>query len=274
MTDQINRKAIAQRAVRLETLTVEYVPTDSINPNSYNPNRQDKDDFALLLRSIREDGFTQPVVVHKETRTIVDGEHRWRAARELGMAELPVVFVDMDAEQMRLSTLRHNRARGSEDVDLTAALYRDLRELGALDQARDALGLSAQELEALLDDTPAPEALAGTEFGQAWVPEGRRYSPTEGEESTEGVRTPTLEGSTPAALAQIQAAQERLDSATTEEERTAALNDRGNAVYRISLAFRGEEAEVIKAALGEHPAERLLELCRAREARGPVEATA
>ncbi len=110
------RKALESRASRLGALTVEYLAINAVRPNSYNPNRQSKDDFELLSRSIDEDGFNQPIVVRKETMEIVDGEHRWRCAREKGFTQIPCVLVSMTDQQMRVSTLRHNRARGSEDL--------------------------------------------------------------------------------------------------------------------------------------------------------------
>lgn len=128
--------AIADRAHALERLKIEYVSTDMLKPNTYNPNRQSAHDFELLLRSITEDGFTQPIITLPDL-TIVDGEHRWRAARHLELKQVPIVKVDMTPEQMRIATLRHNRARGSEDITLAAEVLRDLRELGALDWATE-----------------------------------------------------------------------------------------------------------------------------------------
>jgi hypothetical protein len=255
------KAAVAQKAEALERLEVEYVPTESIQPNAYNPNRQADREFQLLLRSMREDGFTQPVVVLRDRREIVDGEHRWRAAKELGMPEIPVVFVDMDEAQMRLSTLRHNRARGSEDLDLTTSLFRDLRELGALDSAQDALGLDSSDLERILDDSPASEALAGDEFGQAWEPTGTQYARAEFEESVNS-GTPRLVSGTPGALAELERGQAAADAAGTEPERVAALRSRG--VYRLALTYSSQDAIVVRQVLGDQPAARVVELCRAR----------
>ena len=119
---------------------------------------------------MKEDGFTQPVIVQKSTGEIVDGEHRWRASQALNMEKIPVVYVDMTDEQRRVSTLRHNRARGSEDIQLTAQVMRDLEKLGALDWAQDTLMLSDVEVNRLLEDVPAPESLKNEEFSTAWTP--------------------------------------------------------------------------------------------------------
>jgi len=284
--------AVEQKARALERLHVEYVPVRDLSPNTYNPNVQSDHDFELLCRSILEDGFTQPIVAARVTsefkkdqafkvfklgdQVITDGEHRWTALictehakrslqtplaikadtwremrehrlewmAEVGDTEIPVVFTPMTPAQMRVATLRHNRARGSEDFDLTAALLRDLESLGALDWAQDALLMDDVEIQALLENVPAPEALAGTEYGEAWEP---------GEREDEGTMTQ-------AAVEEMRQAERKAAEARTEEERIAAHRDAD--IFRLSLIFTGDEARVVKAVLGERPAERVLDLCR------------
>lgn len=154
---------------RLTELQVETWPIDKLIPNEYNPNRQSDHEFELLKRSITDDGMTQPVLVMRATGQIVDGEHRWRACKELGYTEIPVVPVDMTEEQRRVATLRHNLARGSHDIDLTANVLRDLQNLGALDWARDALQLDQVEVDRLLADmTPVQEWGQNEQFSEGW----------------------------------------------------------------------------------------------------------
>lgn len=250
------KKAIQERAAKLEKLVIEYVPINSIKPNAYNANRQSEHEFELLCKSIEEDGFTQPIVALKEQREIIDGEHRWRAASTLGFTEVPVVFLTRTEAQRRIATLRHNRARGSEDIELTAAIFRDLQELGALDQAQDSLMLDDLEINKLLEDIKAPEDLMNDEFSEGWEP---------GEVTDQGERPAGGEGTvntsmTPSAVEQIRQQEQRLQEAKTEEDKAAARRD--TQVYRVALVFSGEEAEVVKASLGEKPAERLLWMCQ------------
>lgn len=262
------RKAVEKKARALTRLAVEYVGVETIKPNRYNPNRQSDHDFELLLRSMREDGFTQPIVVQEKTREIVDGEHRWRAAKELGLTEIPVVFVDMTPEQMRISTLRHNRARGSEDIELSAQVLRDLRELGALDWAQDSLMLDDVELQRLMDDVTAPEALAGEEFKESWEPDGAHQAAP----SADVAEVIASDGSVSAvasSVAAVDALRERerkIAAAKTAEEREMVRREA--AVYRLHMIFAGEEAEAVKAALGDRPAESLVTMCREKMARG------
>jgi ParB-like chromosome segregation protein Spo0J len=246
---------IDKQAATLERLTVEYVEIGRCKPNSYNPNRQSDDEHELLMRSIREDGFTQPIVVANDY-TIVDGEHRWRAAATLGMTEIPVVVVPMEAAQARIATLRHNRARGSEDLMLTAEVLRDLQKLGALDWAADSLMLDDVELQRLLDDVPAPEALAGDEFSDAWVP----ARAADGDVNVDGqINRNTVASATPEAIEAQRAAERAMTAAHTEEERIQIRRDQD--VYRLVITFSGEQGSLVKRVLGDQPASMILQLC-------------
>lgn len=249
------RPTIEKNNAVLEQLEVTYVPIDSIKPNKYNPNRQSEHDFKLLCASIAEDGFTQPVVAQRETKEIVDGEHRWRACKALGYEEIPVVFTDMTAEQMRIATLRHNRARGSEDEALAGEVFRQLASLGAIDHAKDSLQLDDVEVERmmkemgeveahLVPDDAVPQEMLG--------PSGKGLTE---EDKAKGVDT---------SADTFRAKQKMLEQAKAQEERKMLAEDQK--VYRLMLFYTGEEAEIIKLALdhGEGQAANLLALCAAQ----------
>lgn len=275
------KKTVEKTNQVLERLVVEYVEPSALRPNDYNPNRQSDHDFELLLRSMREDGFTQPVVAQRDG-TIVDGEHRWRAGQALGMSEIPVVYVDMTPEQMRIATLRHNRARGSEDIELAASVLRDLAQLGALDYAQDSLLLDDVELQRLMEDIPAPDALAGEEFTTAWEPtesEGGQEDDAIADtatQTTQGtvIATPNggtaIQGASAAAIEAARLRERQLAQAKTTEERQAIQRE-AQAFHRIMLMFHGDEALLVQTVLGDQPAQRLVELCRAEAERSGID---
>ena len=252
---------VSKQYKTLETLQIQYVSPTEVKPNSYNPNRQSDRDFELLLKSMKEDGFTQPVIVQKSTSEIVDGEHRWRASQALGMEKIPVVYVEMTDEQRRVSTLRHNRARGSEDIQLTAQVMRDLEKLGALDWAQDTLMLSDVEVNRLLEDVPAPESLKNEEFSTAWTPTDADTEQDSVEATEHKVSGGTMMKSLSVdALEQQRNLEKKLQEAKSEEERQMARQD--SDMYRISLVFSGAEAGVIRSVLGKKPAEKMLDMCK------------
>jgi hypothetical protein len=296
------RAAVAKRAERLEQLKIEYVTLSSLKPNSYNPNRQSDYDFQLLCMSIIEDGYTQPIVVQRKDDTIIDGEHRWTAmivvytlAKEFnlvqvakgevaidpariveiradrlnylkGVAEetMAVVKTDMTQEQMKIATLRHNRARGEEDIELTAQVLRDLQQLGALEWAQDSLQMSDDEINRMIEDIDVPEALAGEEFNGAWEPEQKRAGVAT--ESTEGQTDSSSSGGTITSAATVEAIDEQrkrekqIAEAKSEEEREKIREE--SKIHRLNLVFSGEEAELIEEILGRYPAERLVKMAR------------
>jgi len=260
------KKEIDKKNVSLQELAIEYVSVDSIKPNNYNPNRQSEHDFELLLKSMEEDGFTQPIIVQKATKMIVDGEHRWRATTVLGYKEIPVVFVEMTPEQMRIATLRHNRARGSEDMELSVQVLRDLQELGALDWAQDSLMLTDEEVNRLLEDIPVPEALANDDYSQSWEPSELSDEDNQITDTTSRQVDGTTHGGemiTAASTKAVETIKERqalIEKAKNEEEREMARQQ--TKLYRVSLIFANEEAEIIEKVLGKEPALKLLELCK------------
>src|SRR5581483_6794086 len=66
---------------------VEWVHRDLLKPNHYNPNRVAPPELELLITSILEDGFTQPIVVLPDY-TIVDGFHRYLVSGDLRLMQL------------------------------------------------------------------------------------------------------------------------------------------------------------------------------------------
>lgn len=112
----------------MKPLKIDYVPVDDLYPNDYNPNTHSADSFDLLIKSLLYFGFTQPIVVHRDTMTIVDGENRFRAASIIGYKMVPVCFVDFDEEKLKYATIMHNMARGHNNDEMMDRLKTYLDE--------------------------------------------------------------------------------------------------------------------------------------------------
>lgn len=157
------------------------VPIERIKPNNYNPNTVAPPEMRLLYESIRTDGYTMPIVCYYNRQTdvyiIVDGFHRYRIMlehrdiydREKGM--LPVSVINKPIDQRMASTIRHNRARGSHDVDLMSNIVKELHELGRSDAwISKHLGMDRDEILRLKQVTGLAELFKDIKFGQAWRP--------------------------------------------------------------------------------------------------------
>lgn len=157
------------------------VPIEIIVPNSYNPNAVAPPEMKLLYDSIKEDGYTMPIVCYysrmKDVYVIVDGFHRYRVMkehkdiyeRENGM--LPVTVIDKSLSNRMASTIRHNRARGSHDVDLMSNIIKELHEIGRSDAwISKHMGMSKDEILRLKQITGLAALFRDVEFGKAWKP--------------------------------------------------------------------------------------------------------
>lgn len=85
------------------------IPIEDIEPNPRQP-RQDIGDLTELVASVRENGILEPVLVRPDGGRfqIIAGERRYRAALEVGLAELPCIVRDAtDAEVMELALVEN-----------------------------------------------------------------------------------------------------------------------------------------------------------------------
>jgi len=251
------RPEVQKNNVVLDQLEVIYLPVNDIKPNSYNPNRQSEHDFELLCKSIAEDGFTQPIVVQQQTKEIVDGEHRWRACKALGFAEVPCVLTSMTPEQMRIATLRHNRARGSEDANLAADVLKQIADMGAIDWAADSLGMDEVEIERLTKELADQSEVAQM---QVAVPEEMLGPRGKGMTSVDQSKAIDFSAD------ETRAKEKILAQAKQQEERAMIKQDEN--VYRVVLFFTGDEAKIVKSVLEANgsSAKNLLDICRAEAA--------
>ena len=155
-----------------------WVKQEAVHANEYNPNRIPSPEMQLLHTSIREDGYTMPIVTYdmrNGTREIVDGFHRNRIAREYPDIQhriqgyLPVTTLNKPLDQRIAATIRHNRARGTHEVELMGNIVKELHDLGRSDDwIAKHLGMDADEILRLKQITGLAELFANEEFSAAW----------------------------------------------------------------------------------------------------------
>lgn len=158
---------------------VRAVPVEKVEANTYNPNAVAPPEMKLLELSIWEDGFTQPVVTYydkaKDKYIVVDGFHRYTVLktskrifeREQGL--LPIVVIDKEIGERMASTIRHNRARGSHNVDLMSNIVGELVEMGKSDHwISRHLGMDVDEILRLKQITGLASLFKDKEFSRSW----------------------------------------------------------------------------------------------------------
>jgi len=158
---------------------VRSVHISKIMANDYNPNSVAPPEMALLETSIWEDGYTQPVVVvydaEKDMYVVIDGFHRFRVLKESARIRerekemLPVVVLDKEMGDRMASTIRHNRARGSHNIELMSSIVAELVEMGKSDRwISSHIGMSPDELLRLKQITGVAALFANKQFSASW----------------------------------------------------------------------------------------------------------
>ena len=109
----------AKKVVKEVIKEVDTIDINKIEPNSNQPRKNfNEDKIHELAESIKQHGLIEPLIVQKGKKgfyTIIAGERRWRAAREAGVKEIPVVVKEYSDQQVMEIALIENIQR--EDLN-------------------------------------------------------------------------------------------------------------------------------------------------------------
>lgn len=158
---------------------LQLIAINQIEANHYNPNKMAPPENQLLKHSIEKNGLTMPVIVnrlkHQSRYVLVDGFHRYEllsAHPELQSLPgyLPALVLELPEEKCISTSVRHNIARGVHQVELTANLIMQLKQMGWSNQdvCRE-LGMDQDEVLRMQQVTGLAAAFQDQDFSQAWV---------------------------------------------------------------------------------------------------------
>jgi len=143
---------------RRANLTIEYRQIAELFPDPRNARTHPKRQIEQLMSAITSFGFTNPILID-ETNVLIAGHGRLRAARDLGLYDVPTITLPGlgDAEKRALRLADNKIALGAGwDLDL---LKLELGELATLDVDFDLTltGFSTGEIDVILADTLDPD---------------------------------------------------------------------------------------------------------------------
>lgn len=171
---------------------IQWVKQENVEGNDYNPNEVAAPEMELLHTSIKEDGYTQPIVTYEmdtDEFEVVDGYHRMHIGKTRDDIRnrlndyVPVTVIDKDRNERMSSTIRHNRARGTHQIRDMSNLVVDLYDRGWGDERiQDELGMETDEVLRLKQVSGLKKAFDGHEFSQSWTEYEDRYGPEDGDD--------------------------------------------------------------------------------------------
>lgn len=176
--NQISQELYNFLGMNHPVLNVQLVPVDDVISNDYNPNKVAPPEMRLLNLSMKKDGITMPVVSANGKNNkyiVVDGFHRRTHAandneiRESLHGYLPISKLNKSIEDRITSTVRHNMARGTHQVELSANLIVMLRKHNWTNaRIGKELGMDADEVLRLKQTTGLAELFKDKEFSNSW----------------------------------------------------------------------------------------------------------
>lgn len=161
-------------------LNVQLVKAEQVEGNDYNPNKVAPPEMKLLTLSILRDGVTMPVVVADQDKiskpfVVVDGFHRTtviktnKTINESIFGYVPISKLNKSIEERITSTVRHNMARGTHQVELSAKLVAMLKKHNWTNaRIGMELGMDADEVLRLKQITGLAELFKDKEFTNSW----------------------------------------------------------------------------------------------------------
>ena len=132
------------------------IPIDSVRPYWRNPRKTDAG-VESVAKSIEQFGFNQPIVADR-SGVLLSGHTRLRAARKLGLTEIPVVYVDLSQEEAKAYRIADNATGEIAGWDEEALSD----ELAKLNPETMSFFFKAGELDSLI---PTERDLQGSSLG-------------------------------------------------------------------------------------------------------------
>lgn len=234
------------------------VKPKDVQRNPWNPNKMDEETFAKEKLSIQNNGFIDPIKVREledGELEIVDGEHRWRVAAELGLKTIPAINLGpISDQQAKKLTIIANELRGSPEPALLAALLRDLAVEQKSSELSVELPMSTAEIDAMIKASGtfdwaalAEENTTGEALSTKTSPIGAPRTPETDNADSKQVRIGLIKAEVPVAL---------MNGLYAEYERSAAAigSNTPEAVLRDWVARLKETAPDTDARAADLPA--------------------
>ena len=150
-------------------MELEKVKIEQLEPAAYNPRQISTKQYKDLKESITKFGIVDPIIVNKNSYTIVGGHQRYKICKELGYKEIGCIILDLNKEQERELNIRLNKNTGEFDMDILANEF-DIEELTDWGFKEIDLGLNIDKItEGNTEDDHIPEVKESrVKLGDVW----------------------------------------------------------------------------------------------------------
>jgi len=134
---------------------IKLINVNEIRLNKYNPNIMEPELMTQLSERMKEEGILQPILLRnvkpkgKTKYEVVDGEHRYLAAKKIGYEEVPTIVLDKKLPEAIISSINMNKLRGEFDTLKLAEVIHTLHETYSMEELEEKLGYTSEQIEGL-----------------------------------------------------------------------------------------------------------------------------
>lgn len=168
---------MSKTAADTRNFAVEQIDVNALKPYNRNSRTHSPEQINQIVASVREFGWTQPILINAENG-IIAGHGRLMAAQQLEMLTVPAIRINgLTADQERALVIADNRLALSAGWD-TQKLAEEMRALKEANFDIDVMGFSSKEVDELFaifddgkpeDDVPAAPATPVSQIGDVWL---------------------------------------------------------------------------------------------------------
>jgi len=150
---------MAERKFGDEDLEVENIikaiGMDKLTAHPDNPNRMGKAVFNKLVRNIEMTGKYEPLIVRvdpeeKNRYQIINGHHRCKALKKLGIKRADCVVWDIDDEQAQVFLMTLNRLSGRDELGKKISLLKKLSQKNDVEKLGRILPIESGQIDKLI----------------------------------------------------------------------------------------------------------------------------
>lgn len=126
-------------------------PLDQLKPFAKNPKKHPEKQISYLIKSMREFGYTAPILITADNM-IIAGHARYEAAKQIGLAEVPTILIDLPYNKAVAYVIADNQlAKLAEDDEvLLRELLEEVTHIPDFDI--EAVGFDTDEVDLFLDN--------------------------------------------------------------------------------------------------------------------------
>jgi ParB-like chromosome segregation protein Spo0J len=137
-----------KKEVKMTDIQVKKVSIDKLVPWDKNP-RKHGSDIQNIIKSMEKFGWTNPILVQKDTLRVIAGHGRVQAAKEKGIKEVPIIELDLNDKEAEAYTIADNRLAELSKWDAEVLV----KQLQAMEQEERLItGFDDVSFEKLLGD--------------------------------------------------------------------------------------------------------------------------